>query len=137
MSERLSLLAVLEPAIARSPVRRRVEMAMQLGDLFVQLSGRISEALISLFDALFERIAEEVDTSALADLSRQLARLENAPVNLMRALASCTDVGVAYPVLAYSNRLDEGSLIRHARDAGQKHLLAITLRKSLSEALTD
>ena len=110
---------------------------MQLSDLFVQLPDQISEALISLFDALFERIAEEVDTSALADLSRQLARLENAPVNLMRALASCTDVGVAYPVLAYSNQLDEGSLIRHARAASQKHLLAITLRESLSEALTD
>jgi Uncharacterised protein conserved in bacteria (DUF2336)/PilZ domain len=137
MSERLSILAILEPAIARSPVRRRVEIAMQLSDLFVQLSDQISEALISLFDTLFERIAEEVDTSALADLSRQLARLENAPVNLMRSLASCTDIGVAYPVLAYSSRLDEGSLIRLARAAGQKHLLAISLRKSLSEALTD
>ena len=137
MSERLNLLMTLERAIARCPVKRRTEMALQLAELFVRLSDQLSEPQTDLFDELITRIAADVDPSGQAALAQLLARTENAPVNLIRALANCSDIEVAYPVLAYSKRLDEGSLISHARGAGEKHLLAISLRKSLSEALTD
>lgn len=59
------------------------------------------------------------------------------PLSKPPALADSDHIEVAYPVLTYSQRLDEGTLIHLARTASQKHLLAITWRRSLSEALTD
>ena len=58
-------------------------------------------------------------------------------VETIRRLAFHDEVLVAGPVLRNSNRLSEKDLVEIAKTRGQQHLLAISGRKSLNEALTD
>ena len=69
--------------------------------------------------------------------ARELASVENAPPALIRNLAFDDEIAVAAPVLANSMQLSDADLIENARTKSQKHLLAITLRLKLSEAVTD
>jgi uncharacterized protein (DUF2336 family) len=61
----------------------------------------------------------------------------NAPPAVIRMLAFDDDAAVASPVLMLSERLDEAALIENAKAKSQQHLLAISRRRSLGEALTD
>jgi hypothetical protein len=137
MTERLTLLITLELAIARSSIQRRTDMLLQLADLFLHGSTRLTENQIIVIDEVITRVATEVDASVRALLAKRLARIGNAPINLTRMLAADNDVQVAYPILAHSDRIDEATLLYSARTTSQKHLLAISWRKSLSEKLSD
>jgi uncharacterized protein (DUF2336 family) len=55
----------------------------------------------------------------------------------IRALALDDAIEVAGPVLTQSEQLDDSTLIEGARAKSQDHLLAISRRKTLAEALTD
>ena len=46
-------------------------------------------------------------------------------------------IGVAGPVLARSDLLDNVTLVENARTKSQQHLLAISRRKALAETVTD
>jgi hypothetical protein len=137
MTERLTLLITLELAIARGSIERRKGMLLKLADLFLRESIELTEDQVVLFDEVISRIAMEVDVSVRALLAQRFAPIANAPINSIRMLASDKEIKVAYPVLAHSDRIDEATIINSARTASQKHLLAISWRKSLSEALTD
>jgi uncharacterized protein (DUF2336 family) len=60
-----------------------------------------------------------------------------APREAVRRLAFHDDASVAAPVLTKSNRLSESDLIEIANTRGPQHLLAISGRETLNEALTD
>jgi hypothetical protein len=137
MTERLSLIITLELAIARSSAQRRAEMAMQLTNLFIQQSNRLSEPIIGLFDEIITRLATDSDAATLAILAQRLAPIANSPVNVTRMLANDQEIKVAYRILAHSVRLDETTLVHNARTKSQKHLLAISWRKHLTAAITD
>ena len=137
MTERLTLLITLELAIARGSTQRRTDMLLQLTELFLRESARLTENQVIVFDEIIARIAMEVDTSVRASLAQRLAPMANAPINITRMLAADNEIKVAYPLLAHSDRIDEATLAHSAQTTSQKHLLAISWRKSLSEALTD
>ena len=56
---------------------------------------------------------------------------------MIRRLAADDDIEVARPVLKGSKRLDDADLVATAKSKGQPHLLAISERASLSEAVTE
>ena len=56
---------------------------------------------------------------------------------VVKSLAADDMIEVAGPMLAQCARLDDEDLIGSARSKGQGHLLAISQRASLSEAVTD
>ena len=70
-------------------------------------------------------------------LSKRLAPIPNAPSGIIRMLAFDDVIEVAQPVLSLSERLDDDTLIRNVKTKSQAHLLAISVRKSLGEAVTD
>lgn len=70
-------------------------------------------------------------------LARRLAPLANAPLNVTRLLASDNEAEVAEPILAQSQCLDENALLSMARVMDQQHLLAISRRQSVPEAVAD
>src|SRR5262249_10259900 len=76
-----------------------------------------------------------IETLALIELSERLAPLDNAPPQTVRRLAYDDDIDVARPVLTRSRRLAESDLIALAKTKGQSHLLAISERSELNEAL--
>jgi uncharacterized protein (DUF2336 family) len=137
MDVRGSLIGDLERAIASGTVERRVASLSHVTDLFITGASRYSDEQISLFDDVITRLAAQIEVTARAKLARMLAPVANAPVNTIKALAADKEIEVAGPVLARSDRIDEATLRESAATQSQLHLLAISKRRRLSEAVTD
>jgi uncharacterized protein (DUF2336 family) len=132
-----SLIPELEDVVQRGTPERRADMLKRMTSLFLQGAPRYNEDHIRLFDDVFVRLIEEIEAKARAELSRRLAPLSNAPMQILRRLAHDDDIAVAGPVLAESPRLATDDLLPIARSKGQAHLFAISGREGLDETLTD
>jgi uncharacterized protein (DUF2336 family) len=133
----LPLLEELESALASGTSSRRIEILTRITDLFISGAPHFSEDQISVFDDVMARLVQTIEERARAKLAHRLAPIANAPSNVIYLLAFDDNIDVASPVLAQSERLNEGHLLANARTKSQRHLFAISQRKSLSEALTD
>jgi len=127
----------LEAAFGDRDLGRRAEVLRKVTDLFVSKSGSFSEDQIALFDTVMARLLEHIERSARAQFGSRLATLPDAPRGVIRLLADDDAIEVAGPVLTHSERLDLDTLIDAAKTKSQGHLLAISGRKVLVEALTD
>jgi uncharacterized protein (DUF2336 family) len=132
-----SLITELEDAIGSGSIDRRIDTLRRVCDLFETGASMYSDEQVDLFDDVIGRLAHSIEAKARAELSNRLAPIANAPVNVVKALASDDLIEVAGPVLSQCARLDDVDLIDTARGKSQQHLLAITQRTSLSEAVTD
>lgn len=137
MTTQLNLFADLKKTIENGSPQRRTEILVQVTNLFVRGSERYSDAEIALFDDVITLLAKGIEVSVRALLANCLAPLAKAPLNIIRLLSGDDDITVAGPILTQSVRLDDGALLKHAREKSQAHLLAISKRKSLSERITD
>lgn len=132
-----SLITELEDAISCGSVDRRLDTLRRVCDLFETGASMYSDEQVELFDDVIGRLAASIEAKARIELSNRLAPIANAPFNVVKSLAADDMIEVAGPVLAQCARLDDVDLIGTARGKGQGHLLAITQRASLSEAVTD
>ncbi len=137
MKARQELITELEKAIARRSLKSRASSLQDVTDLFVGRAESYTEEQVALFDDVISRLAAEIELSARVELARVLAPISNAPRKVIRDLAFDDAIEVAAPVLMQSERLDEASLVENARIKSQSHLLAISHRNTISEALTD
>jgi uncharacterized protein (DUF2336 family) len=131
------LLDELQATLTHGSVAHRVQTLRRVTDLF--LSGAIDycDEQTALFDDVFQCLIEHIEVSARALLADRLAGVDSAPRGTVRALAFDDTIEVAGPVLSRSERLDDEALIEAARSKSQAHLLAISIRKVLSRAVTD
>jgi uncharacterized protein (DUF2336 family) len=127
----------LDRAIDDGSPARRVQMLRQITGLFVEGADRLDAHQIDVFDNVLLRLMARVEPPALAQLSKSLADLTSAPRGAVGRLACHEDASVAAPVLLKSESLSESALIEIAGNHSQQHLLAISERTLLSEALTD
>ncbi len=132
-----NLLEELQSALAHGTVARRVEALRRVTDLFINNVVDYSDDHVRVFDDVFQCLIEQIETSAKALLADRLAPIPAAPPQIIRTLALDDIIEIAGPVLSKSERLDETTLIEIARSKSQAHLKAISLRRALSEALTD
>lgn len=132
-----ALIDELNEAVALGTFDRRAKILHRIIELFVVASGQYSDEQIALFDDVLMRIAQSIELSARATLAKRLAQEPRAPMNVSRFLASHDAIDVAGPLLERSARLDDDTLIAAARSKSQQHLLAISKRASLDEAVTD
>jgi uncharacterized protein (DUF2336 family) len=132
-----NLLEELQEALSHGTVARRVETLRRVTDLFIGNAVDYSDEHTGVFDDVFHCLVEQIETSARALLADRLAPIAAAPPRIIRTLALDEIIEVAGPVLSTSERLDETTLMEIARTRGQAHLKAISLRRVLSEALTD
>jgi uncharacterized protein (DUF2336 family) len=137
MANRTSLIDELENALASGTSDQRIHTLARITDLFVLGAESYSDEQIDIFDDVMIKIAARIEAKSLARLSSRLAPVPNAPKRTVKELAFHQDIAVARPVLVGSERLDESDLVDNARTQSQEHLLAISERKSLSEAITD
>src|ERR1700737_4260337 len=131
------LIAELEGAISSGSSQRCAQMLRQVTDLFLSGGDRFNEHQIAIFDNVLTRLMDHVEARTLAQLSRILADLRSAPKQAVRRLADHEEPTVAAPVLRKSNCLSENDLIAVASKRGHQHILAISGRNILGEALTD
>lgn len=132
-----ALLQDLKRTLARGSDAQCLLMLSRLTDLFIADADRFSPQQIVLFDELLTNFVITVDSKARAQLAIQLAPVANAPARVIRALAFDQHIDVARPVLRQSSVLADADLVTNANTMSQKHLLAISERTSLSEAVTD
>lgn len=133
-----NLISDLERVIAvDKDIAHRAMMLRRVTDLFAAGSGKFSTEQIDLFDDVMGRLAEQIEISARAEFGQILADLGDAPPATIRRLALDDAIAVAGPILSRSTRIDENTLIEGARTKSQDHLLAISRRSVLGEAVTD
>ena len=131
-----SLITELETAITSGTVERRIESLWHVTGLFITGASQYSDDQIALFDDVIGRLAAQIEVTARAKLARRLAPIANAPINTIKTLAFDDEIDVAGPILALAERLDDDALLA-AGAKSQQHLLAISGRRALSEAVTD
>jgi uncharacterized protein (DUF2336 family) len=132
-----NLLGELQNALQHGNVSRRVETLRRVTDLFLDGAVYYSDEQIAVFDDVFNCLIQEIETSAKALLATRLAPNSKAPPQIIHTLAFDDVIEVAAPVLSQSERLDDAALIDNARNKSQGHLLAISKRRVLSDAVTD
>jgi uncharacterized protein (DUF2336 family) len=130
-----SFLRELEEAVTRGTPESRKRALWHTTD--VMIAGRYSDDEIWTFGAVIGRLADEIEVAARAQLARQLAHFDRAPVNIIHKLAFDDSIDVAGPVLRDSERLEPYALVANACTKSQTHMLAIAERKSIDEAVTD
>ena len=108
-----------------------------LPDLFVADADRLTDQQIDVFDDILGHLIKRIESKALAELSRRLAPIHNAPIEVVRRLARNDDIVVAEPILTASARLSDSDLIEIASTKTQAHLLAISARSQIGTVVTD
>ena len=132
-----SLIRELEDAIHGGSKDKRIDTLRRVTDLFLQDSDRLTDQQIAVFDDVLGHLIKRIETKARAELSRRLAPVDNAPIEVMRNLAHDDDIGVAGPVLERSKRLAISDLVEIAKTKSQAHLHAISGRAQLEAPVTD
>ena len=132
-----SIIPELEDAIQHGSPERRALMLQQITALFIDGAEGFSEGVVALFDDVLSRLIEEIETKARTELADRLAPVSNAPVKVVRRLATDDEISVAGPLLRQSLRLNDADLIGIARSKSQAHLLAISGRTGIAEPVTE
>jgi uncharacterized protein (DUF2336 family) len=132
-----SIIGELEDALSSGSSQKRVETLRQVTDLFLHDGERLNEEQVRVFDDVLCVLIARVESRARAELSKRLARIDYAPLEVIQHLAWDDEIAVAGNVLTNSSRLGTSTLVEIASTKGQDHLLAISGRINLPEAVTD
>lgn len=132
-----SLIKEVEAAFSQGSPERRSEMLRQVTDLFLDEAESYSDEHVAVFDDVMVRLIDTVERYALIQLSRRLAPIDNAPINVIHHLGCSDDIEIAGPVIERSSRLSEELLVEIAQTMSQAHLAALAARSHLSQVVTD
>ena len=131
------LVTDVEATVSGGSPERRVLMMQRVLHLFLSSAARLNESQISVFDDVLVRLIEHIEAPSLVHLSSTLSALSPAPQKAIRHLACHKEIAVAAPVLLRSLALPDTVLAEIAGHLGRQHLLAISCRRTLDEALTN
>ena len=95
----IPLIAELEDALSSSSPEKRLATLRRVTDLFLNEASRLNEQQIAVFDDVLVHLAQRIELKARVELSTVLAPLPNAPIAVVRRLASDDEIAVAHPVL--------------------------------------
>lgn len=136
MGSPASLLPELEEVVQHGSAEKRAETLRRITSLFLDGAQVFGDRHVALFDDVIGYLIDEIEAKALAELARRIAPVPNAPAGVISTLANNDDIAVAGPVLKQA-RLAEPELMRIAETKSQAHLLAVSTRSGISEALSD
>jgi len=131
-----SLLPELEDVVQHGSAEKRAETLRRITTLFLDGASNFKAEHIALFDDVIGCLIEQIEAKALAELARRIAPVPNAPSGVVSTLAKNDSIDVAGPVLKQA-RLSDPDLMYIAENKSQAHLLAMSTRLGISEALAD
>jgi uncharacterized protein (DUF2336 family) len=131
------LISDVEAAASGGSPERRLLMLRRLIHLLISSGARLNETQLGIFDDVLVRLIKHIEAQSLVQLGSTLSNLSPAPKQAVRYLACHIDIAVAAPVLLRSHALCDATLAEIANKLGRQHLLAISSRETLDEALTD
>ncbi|MEP7030577.1 MAG: DUF2336 domain-containing protein [Pseudolabrys sp.] len=126
----------MEDVVQNGSAEKRAETLRRITGLFLDGAPNFNDDHVALFDDVIGCLIEEIEAKALAELARRLAPVPNAPAKVVTKLASNDDIDVAGPVLKGS-AISDPDLMTIAETKSQAHLLALSNRLGISEALSD
>jgi uncharacterized protein (DUF2336 family) len=126
---------LLDLALDKSLESRRM-LTATIGDLFTKQDKVLTERERALMSDILRKLIHDCEMAVRRDLAERLAKAPNPPHDLIVALAN-DDIEVAEPILMSSEVLRDTELIRVIRLRTQQHQLAIAMRRSLSEHVSD
>ncbi len=132
-----SIIDELEQAVRSGSRERRVDTLRQVTNLLLNEGERLNGEQVKVFDDVLCLLIARVESRARAELSTRLAPLDYAPPQIIEQLARDDAIAVAGAVLTKSGRLSTEVLVEIASTKSQDHLLAISGRPDLPEAVTD
>ncbi|HXZ21699.1 MAG TPA: DUF2336 domain-containing protein [Pseudolabrys sp.] len=136
MSAPASLLPELEEVVQHGSAEKRAETLRRITTLFLDGAPSFNTEHIALFDDVIGYLIEEIEAKALAELARRIAPVPNAPAGVVSTLAKNESIDVAGPILEQA-KLTDSDLMYIAENKSQAHLLAMSTRLGISEALSD
>ncbi len=131
-----SLLPELEDVVAHGSAEKRAETLRRITTLFLEGAPLFNPDHVALFDDVIGCLIAEIEAKALAELAWRIAPVANAPSGVVSTLAKNDDIEVAGPLLAGAT-LSDPDLKYIAETKSQAHLLALSSRVGISEALAD
>lgn len=120
----------------RSSEKRR-DLLVLISELFTDGAENYTDAETRLFGDILCRLVDQVSVDVRARFSEQMAPLSCTPHSVARRLAQDDELSVSGVMLEQSDVLTDTDLCEIAGALSQGHLLAITRRKDLSEAVTE
>ncbi len=129
------LTGLLKLALDKSVEGRR-NLTATLGDLFSDRTSVLSERERALMSDILHKLIRDCEMAVRRDLAERLSKAENPPHDLIVALAN-DQIEVAQPILMNSDVLRDMELVQIVRRRTHEHQLAITMRRALSEPVSD
>ena len=136
MSPNSSRLKQLIAVAKEGSSAKRRDLLREITDVFMTQPDRYTSTELQHFDVIMSRVTEQVEIALRRELAEKLADVPTAPHGLIKQLAN-DEISVAEPVLRRSRTLTEDDLIRIIRQRSQEHLMAISQREDVPEAVTD
>ncbi|MFQ5535725.1 MAG: DUF2336 domain-containing protein [Sphingomonadales bacterium] len=111
-------------------------LARTISDLFSDRSLTLTDHERSLMFEILTMLIHDVEMTVRKTLADQLKDIDDAPLELIRTLAN-SDISVAAPVLTHSNVLKDSDLIEIIRHRTLEHQMAIAIRQTVNEDVSD
>ena len=131
------LLSELNGVLRTVSRTRHIEMLRQVASLFLSNAAIYTPEQREVFDVVIKRLAQNVSSRDLIDLSGRLAAMDAAPADTVAQLSTSDDIAVSGPILEKSNVLTDNDLIGIAKTKSQNHLMAIANRRRINAIVTD
>lgn len=135
--ETQALLSELNGVLRTVSRTRHIEILRQVTDLFLSNAAAYTPDQRAIFDAVIKRLAQNVSSRDLIDLSGRLAAMDTAPADTVAQLSTSDDINVSGPILEKSSVLKDSDLVGIAKTKGQHHLMAIANREHINAIVTD
>jgi uncharacterized protein (DUF2336 family) len=117
-------------------VEGRTALVKALGDLFYDSHSELSGEERNLMGDILQRLIGDVENVVRKALSEKLSGIPDAPPQVINALANDA-LDIAYPILIESAVLQDMELVEIIRHRTHEHQLAIAMRASVSESVSD
>lgn len=117
-------------------VEGRTALVKALGDLFYDSHAELSGEERDLMGDILQRLIGDVEAVVRKALAETLSGIPNAPPQVISALANDA-LEIAYPILIESAVLQDMELVEIIRHRTHEHQLAIAMRETVSETVSD
>jgi uncharacterized protein (DUF2336 family) len=117
-------------------VAAREALTATVSDLFFARGDVLTDRERSLMTEILRQLINDVESSVRRALAERLARQPDAPRDLVVALAK-DEIIVAHAILIHSAVLHDDELIEIIQHRTLEHQLAVAMRKSVSEQVSD
>lgn len=114
----------------------RKALVNAVSDLFFNNKDVLTDREKALMTDILRQIIHDVEMSVRRELAEKLADARQAPHELIVTLAN-DEIEVAHPLLLQSDLLHDFDLVEIIHHRTLEHQLAIAMRKSLTESVTD